>query len=220
MFDIIQRLLGKKVNWDGTDRRKAVRSRCKLEIRVVKPGFPARVYDLGQGGLRLDCDAEYGLKLKVGVNLDLQPIDSPDAAIQAKVCWIKNSAEISRLGLRFVGSLKQTWMQELIDRLAGQPRQKRRSIRVRTDWRVEAQDGKQRLEARLRDLSVTGCRFETRDTVHVGQTLRLKMGSIEVVAEVRRVAGQGPINLVGVKFDTQEPETGQLVDLLRKLTSG
>jgi hypothetical protein len=220
MFDLIQKLLGRKVNWDGTDRRRFVRSRCNFELSVDKLGAQVRVRDLGQNGLRLDCSSQYGPKLKAGTLIGLR-LGQPDASpVPARVCWIRNSAEVSRLGLKFVGSLKNTWMQELIDRVAGQPRQKRRSIRVKTDWTVQAYHGHLQLEARLRDLSVTGCRFETRDSVLVGQELRLKMGTIEVTAEVRRVSGDRGLNLVGVKFSTQEPQTQQLVDLLRKLTGG
>ena len=220
MFDVIQRLLGKKVLWDGTDRRKSVRTRCNFELVVEKLDFRARVRDLGQNGLRLDCSSQFGPKLKPGTHNLLVPETQDSPSVRATVCWINNSAEISRLGLRFSSSLKGSWMQDAIDRVAGQPRQKRRHIRVRTDWTVQAFDGNLVMDARLRDLSVTGCRFETRDSVVVGQPLRLKMGSIEVAAEVRRVAGDGAVNLVGVRFDAQEPQTGQLIDLLRKLTGG
>lgn len=219
MFDVIQKLFG-KVNWDGTDRRKVVRSRCNLELWLVKQKTMVRVRDLGQSGLRLDCPAVYAPQLKRGTQIELAPGDEQAPPVRARVCWIKSSAEVSRLGLRFTSIIKDTWMQNLIDRVAGQPKQKRRHIRVRTDWTVQAYASGIPLEARLRDLSVTGCRFETIDSVVVGQALRLKMGSIEVAAEVRRVSGQGAVNLVGVRFDVAEPETGQLVSLLRKLTGG
>lgn len=219
MFDLIQKLFG-KVNWDGTERRKAVRTRCSLELWLVRQKTMGKVRDLGQSGLRLDCPVAYGPHLKRGTLVELAPAEQQAPPVVARVCWIKNSSEVCRLGLRFTSALKDTWMQDLIDRVAGQPKQKRRHIRVRTDWTVQAYANGIPLEARLRDLSVTGCRFETVDSVVVGQALRLKMGSIEVAAEVRRVSGQGAVNLVGVRFDAQEPQTGQLVSLLRKLTGG
>jgi hypothetical protein len=104
--------------------------------------------------------------------------------------------------------------------VAGQPRQKRRHIRVRTDWVVQAVAGNRISEARLRDLSVTGCRFESLDSFVVGQSVRLKMATMDIQAEVRRVTGVGNLTLVGVRFDTREPEAQQLVVLLRKLTGG
>lgn len=220
MFEFLQKLLGKTQTWDGSDRRHMVRCRCNLELLLQTPQCCCRVRDLGQGGLRLDCPAEQVRGLRMGANLEFRPADQDLKPVKGKVCWLKTSGSTTRIGLRFASPLPGTWMQKWIDDVAGQSRQKRRHIRVRTDWVVQAVAGNRTSEARLRDLSVTGCRFESSDSFVVGESVRLKMANMDINAEVRRITGNGNVQLVGVRFDSKEPETQQLVALLRKLAGG
>ncbi|MFN8608967.1 MAG: PilZ domain-containing protein [Vulcanimicrobiota bacterium] len=219
MLDLIQRLFGPKVTWNGQERRQFVRARCRFDLILGKNQGAISVREISQGGLRLECDLSLASKLKVGSAVDLnQPGET--VAIKAKVVWQKNSRNFCRVGLKFSGAIRGTWMQQHVDDIAGHPKQKRRHIRVRTDWTIEGRTGIDSFEARMRDISVTGCRVETKASLIVGQQLRLKMGNLEVQADVRRVSGQAGYNLVGLRFESEEPQTGQLVALVRKLTGG
>lgn len=219
MLDLIQRLFGPKVTWNGQERRQFVRARCRFDLVLGKNQGTISVREIGQGGLRLECDLALAPKLKVGASVEL---NQPGEALptKAKVIWQKNSRNFCRVGLKFTGAIRGTWMQQHVDDIAGHPKQKRRHIRVRTDWTVEARTGIDHFEARMRDISVAGCRVETKASLIVGQQLRLKMGNLEIQADVRRVSGQPGYNLVGLRFESEEPQTGQLVALVRKLTGG
>ncbi|MBN9417979.1 MAG: PilZ domain-containing protein [Candidatus Eremiobacteraeota bacterium] len=219
MLELIQRLFGPKSTWNGTERRHFVRARCRFDLNLGRGQDAVSVREISQGGLRLECDLFLAPKLKVG---SLVELSQPDQAMptKAKVIWQKNSRNFCRVGLKFVSPIRGSWMQRHVDDIAGHPKQKRRHIRVRTDWTVEGRAGIESFEARMRDISVTGCRVETRADLVVGQQLRLKMGNLEVSADVRRVSGQPGFNLVGLRFEAQEPQTGQLVALVRKLTGG
>lgn len=219
MLELIQRLFGPKVTWNGNERRQFVRARCRFDLNLGRGPGVVSVREICQGGLRLECDLALAPKLKAGTVVELtQPGES--APIKAKVSWQKNSRNFCRVGLKFMGAIRATWMQQHVDDIAGHPKQKRRHIRVRTDWTVEGRCGIDSFEARMRDISITGCRVETKASLIVGQQLRLKMGNLEVAADVRRVSGQPGFNLVGLRFESQEPQTGQLVALVRKLTNG
>ncbi len=219
MLELIQRLFGPKVTWNGTERRQFVRARCRFDLNLGKDQAVVSVRDICQGGLRLECDLAVAPKLKAGTVIELtQPGES--APTKARVSWQKNSRNFCRVGLKFMSAIRGTWMQQHVDQIAGHPKQKRRHIRVRTDWTVEGRSGIDSFEARMRDISVTGCRVETKASLIVGQQLRLKMGNLEVAADVRRVSGQPGFNLVGLRFESQEPQTGQLIALVRKLTNG
>jgi hypothetical protein len=219
MLELIQRLFGPKSTWNGTERRQFVRARCRFDLTLGKTQAMVSVREISQGGLRLECDVALAPKLKVGSVVELhQPGES--SPVKAKVSWQKNTRNFCRVGLKFSSPIRGSWMQRHVDDIAGHPKQKRRHIRVRTDWTVEGRAGIEPFEARLRDISITGCRVETKASLVVGQPLRLKLGNLEVAADVRRVSGQPGFNLVGLRFESQEPQTGQLVALVRKLTGG
>jgi len=219
MLELIQRLFGPKSTWNGNERRQFVRARCRFDLTLGKGQDTVSVREICQGGLRLECELNLAPKLKTGAVVEL--VQAGEAApIKAKVAWQKNSRNFCRVGLKFTGAIRATWMQHHVDEIAGHPKQKRRHIRVRTDWTVEGRSGADSFEARMRDISITGCRVETKASLIVGQQLRLKMGNLEVAADVRRVSGQSGFNLVGLRFESQEPQTGQLVALVRKLTGG
>ena len=146
--------------------------------------------------------------------------DGETTPLKAKVVWQNNNRNFCRVGLKFVSPIRGTWVQRNVDDIAGHPKQKRRHIRVRTDWTVEGRAGIETFEARMRDISITGCHVETKASLIVGQQLRLKLGNLEVAADVRRVSGLSGVNLVGLRFESQEPQTGQLVALVKKLTGG
>lgn len=219
MLELIQRLFGPKSTWNGTERRQFVRARCRFDLNLGKSQGVVSVREICQGGLRLECELNLAPRLKVGTVVELLQAGE-SAPIKAKVNWQKNSRNFCRVGLKFIGAIRSTWMQQYVDEIAGHPKQKRRHIRVRTDWTVEGRSGVDSFEARMRDISITGCRVETKASLIVGQQLRLKMGNLEVAADVRRVSGQSGFNLVGLRFEAQEPQTGQLVALVRKLTGG
>lgn len=219
MLDLIQRLFGPKSTWNGDERRQFVRARCRFDLSLGKGQGAVSVREICQGGVRLECELNLAPKLKTGTVVEL--IQAGESVpIKAKVSWQKNSRNFCRVGLKFMGAIRSTWMQHYVDEIAGHPKQKRRHIRVRTDWTVEGRSGVDSFEARMRDISITGCRVETKASLIVGQQLRLKMGNLEVAADVRRVSGQPGFNLVGLRFEAQEPQTGQLVALVRKLTGG
>jgi hypothetical protein len=219
MLDLIQRLFGPKVTWNGQERRQFVRARCRFDLVLGRNLGAVSVREISQGGLRLECDLNLAPKFKPGSNVELNQVGEA-MPTKARVAWQRNSRNFCRVGLKFTGAIRGTWMQQHVDDIAGHPRQKRRHIRVRTDWTVEGRSGADRFEARMRDISVTGCRVETKASLIVGQQLRLKMGNLEVQADVRRVLGQAGFNLVGLRFESQEPQTSQLVALVRKLTGG
>ncbi|MBX3169507.1 MAG: PilZ domain-containing protein [Candidatus Eremiobacteraeota bacterium] len=219
MLELIQRLFGPKSTWNGTERRKFVRARCRFDLTLGKNQGIVSVRDIGQGGLRLECDLSLAPKLKAGSLIELTQTGESSAS-QAKVTWQKNSRNFCRVGLKFISAIRGTWMQQHVDDIAGHPKQKRRHIRVRTDWTVEGRSGIDSFEARMRDISITGCRVETKASLIVGQHLRLRLGNLEIAADVRRISGQGGFNLVGLRFETREPQTSQLVALVRKLTGG
>lgn len=219
MLDLIQRLFGPKATWNGNERRQFVRARCRFDLVLGKNGGTISVREICQGGVRLECDLSMAAKFKPGSTVELNQAGEA-VPTKAKVAWTRNSRNFCRVGLKFTGAIRGTWMQQHVDDIAGHPKQKRRHIRVRTDWTVEGRSGADSFEARMRDISVTGCRVETKASLIVGQHLRLKMGNLEVQADVRRVSGQAGFNLVGLRFESEEPQTGQLVALVRKLTNG
>jgi hypothetical protein len=85
MFEFLQKLLGKTQAWDGSDRRHMVRCRCNLELRLQKPECLCRVRDLGQGGLRIDCQAGQVSGLKVGSSLEFRPGDQDLKPVKGRV---------------------------------------------------------------------------------------------------------------------------------------
>ena len=217
-LELIQRLLGPKATWNGTERRQFVRARCRFDLDLGKAGVVS-VREICQGGLRLECELSLAPKLKSGSLIELFQ-EGETTPLKGKIIWQRSNRNFCRVGLKFVSPIRGTWVQRHVDDLAGHPKQKRRHIRVRTDWTVEGRAGVEAFEARMRDISITGCHVETRASLIVGQQLRLKLGNLEVAADVRRVSGLSGINLVGLRFESQEPQTGQLVALVKKLTGG
>jgi hypothetical protein len=116
--------------------------------------------------------------------------------------------------------LDRSWVKASLDELVrSEPRQKRRYIRVRTDWVVQATAGGQEAELRVKDLSVTGARLESKEPYAVGETLQLQLDTMRVEAEVRRLTQHGLGYTLGVRFKSSDPQTQQLLNLVRKLCS-
>jgi hypothetical protein len=207
VWEIIQKLLG-KTTWDGSERRRTVRWRTVLEMIVAPSGDSARLRDLSHQGARLELASPPQSKLN---RLKIAPAQFPDQLQDCKIRWQSGR----QIGVQFHTPLRASWVTETMPATAAQ---QRRHLRVRTDWTVQAHDGRRGLEVRIRDLSIGGCRFQTRTALEVGQTLRLHMGKILVSAVVCRLTPSEPGYLVGVSFLADQLQTQQLIDLLKKLS--
>lgn len=222
MLDLLQRLFGKHPDWDGKERRRTLRARCSVEVQVGGGGheFAARVTELGLQGLRLETNAPINPKLKPGVVLTLHARSQSGGPMVGKLVRVRSRGTGSNLAVKLdpAKPLSQTWARPVLEEaVRSEPRQKRRYIRVRADWIVEATYEGVEHEVRVRDLSVGGARLECREPLQVGRTVHLKMANMAVQAEVRQVSQIDLNYLIGVRFHPDQPHAEQMLELVRKL---
>jgi hypothetical protein len=225
MLELLQKLLGKPVppDWDGTERRKTLRARCSVDVQLAAAGLDlaARVTEVGPTGLRIESRAGAPARLKPGAAVSVQAPGHSGSPVVGKIVWIRAKSPTGfSLAVRIDTRkpLDSTWAKPVLqEAVRSEPRQKRRFIRVRADWIVEGTYEGQELEMRVRDLSVTGARLESRDPLQVGRPVLLKMANMMVEAEVRQVSQRELNYLIGVRFQAHQPQAEQMLQLVRKL---
>ncbi len=227
-MDWLRKMLGADA-WSGMDRRQSLRAPCRFEIQVSGSQFSflAKTKDIGPTGLRLEASGAFPSFLKRGTEVRVKhlnaPFDCEKDTVQAKIVWVKRkNAGLFQCACSFqeeVEVLKRSWVRSvLVKALRQTPQQKRKHLRVRTDWLVPAFLQDKVVEVRVRDLSLAGARFETPEEICERDSIALRLKDLKVACEVRRVAKMGGVFLVGVRFDEQAQNSKYLRELVKKLS--
>lgn len=224
----LRKLLGADL-WTGLDQRKNLRARCRLELQVQGGhwSLKASTRDIGPSGIRLEGTGSAPASLKRGAGLTLQHPEPPQqvqhASVRARVVWVKRRETAFQFACSFDEEpdlLKDSWVRPiLVQALQGSVRQKRHYRRVRLDWLVEATINQQPEEVRLRDLSLSGCRFEITRELNFHDKVVLQLKELKVPCEIRRVDKLGHAFLVGVRFQAGTHKSPLLIELLKKLST-
>lgn len=228
-MDWLRKLLGAEA-WSGMERRQSLRAPCGFEIQVSggQFSFLAKAKDIGPTGLRLEASGAFPKVLKRGLEVKIKhlnaPFDCQKDTVQARVVWVKRkNAGLFQCACSFqeeIEALKRSWVRSvLVKSLRQPPQQKRKYLRVRTDWLVPAILQSKVVEVRLRDLSLAGARFETQEEICERDSIALRLKDLKVACEVRRVTKVGGLFLVGVRFDEETQRSKYLLDLVKKLST-
>lgn len=221
--------------WDGSDRRAALRARCDLEVEVACPGlrFLGRVLDAGPNGLRIRIRGASNPKVvKKGAEAlvkNLAPsLDADLDTIVSKIAWVRQEAPNQfQIGVEFtegIERLKRSWIKPLLLKsLDTRAKQKRKHLRVRTSVKSVLIAEGERLEVNVRDLSMGGARAESFQSRAEGTHLKLVLkppkpfGEIQLPVVVRRCQKNLGAYDLGLAFLINEGLKKQLLKLIKAL---
>ena len=173
-------------DWDGSERRVSLRTRCDFEVEIQAPGcrYLARVLDAGPQGLRMRVRGPWVPKvLRRSQPIRLcyvQPIYEAELdTVGAQIQWVKREGEqMFSLAVAFddtLDNLKRSWVKPVLMKAfkMASKKNQRKTMRARCQLvGTMIYEGKKQ-DIKVTDLSTSGARVSSLQPMGVGGVLEV-----------------------------------------------